>query len=74
MPGIILTICSFILGILVHKLWMAFHIDGVLEIEHPNAEYDRVHIRVDNDPTTKKYVVLEVKDNVTISQDEQVLL
>lgn len=74
MVGILLAIASFILGILVHKLWIAVHVDGVLEIDHSSDDHDKVHIMIESDPTKKKYVVLEVKDNVIISQEEQALL
>jgi hypothetical protein len=75
MITVILSILFFVLGILAHKMWLYMHIEGVLEIEHPNSEYDKVHIRIDSQNLTeKKIVVLEVKDNVVISQEEQGLL
>lgn len=74
MLTIIFSVLSFALGYLICRTWFLMHIDGVLEIDHSSEEHDTVHIKIDSDPTKKKYVVLEVKDNAIISQEEQGLL
>ena len=75
MVTVLLPILFFVLGILAHKLWMYMHLDGVLEIDHSNPRHDTVHIQIDkHNLTKKKIVILEVKDNAIISQEEQGLL